>query len=228
MFGESPPRSEPKIAVFDLDGTITAKDTYVDFLLHCLTRRPLRMFRGPELIVCLLLYKAGLRSNHWLKARYLGAIAGGLGGKKFQKLCDEFCQKTLACNIKPKALAELSRLRSEGYVLVLATASFSFYVNGLFDALNMDHLLCSDAMVDDQGRITGSLNGQNCIGAEKARRLQALCDEKQWESITCAYSDDIVDLPLFEMANEAYVVDPGKATDAKAKSLGYVILDWRQ
>ena len=74
--------------------------------------------------------------------------------------------------------------------------------------------------------LTGALDGQNCIGAEKAHRLQQLCTEKGWQSIECAYSDDIVDLPLFQMANEAFVIDPKPVSESRATALGYQILNW--
>ena len=218
---------ERRIAVFDLDGTITRKDTYVDFLLFCLKKRPLRILRGGELLVWLFAYKAGFRSNHWLKARFLGTVAAGLGGEKLEKICTEFCNHTVQHNFKPEALRELQQLREQGYLLVLATASFDFYVSKIFNALNMDYLLCTKAAKDDAGLLVGALDGKNCIGAEKARRLKQLCAENHWQSIERAYSDDIVDLPLFQMAAEAFVVDPKPLTESRAAEPGYKILIWR-
>ncbi len=218
---------EIKIAVFDLDGTITCKDTYVDFLIFCLLNRPSRIFCGGALVFYLLVHKAGLRSNHWLKAKFLGTVAGGLGGEKLEKICVEFCARTVKNNFKAEALSELNRLKEQGFLLVLATASFDFYVNRLFTALNMDYLLCTRAALDSTGMLTGALDGRNCIGAEKARRLQQLCEANNWQSIQLAYSDDIVDLPLFQMADKALVVDPKPLTDSRAVALGYQILIWR-
>lgn len=216
-----------KIAVFDLDGTITFKDTYVDFLVFCLKKRPTRILRGGALVVYLLVHKAGFRSNHWLKAKFLGTVAGGLGGSELEEICQEFCAHTAANNFKPHALAELDRLRADGFQLVLATASFDFYVNGLYALLNMDYLLCSKAELDGDGRLTGALDGRNCIGVEKANRLRDLCVEQGWHRIELAYSDDIVDLPLFQMAEKALVVDPKPATESQADCLGYQVISWR-
>ena len=215
-----------RIAVFDLDGTITYKDTYVEFLLLCLKKRPLRVLRGGELVFYLLVHKAGLRSNHWLKAKYLGTVAGGLGGTQLDDIVEEFCMATIEKNIKPLALVEMDKLRSQGYTLVLATASFGFYVERLFATLNMDYLLCSKAMLDTDGKITGSLDGKNCIGDEKASRLKSLMEAQKWSSIERAYSDDLVDLPLFEMADKPLVVDPAGTSAAKAKALEFTVLNW--
>ena len=217
---------QQKIAVFDLDGTITYKDTYVAFLLLCLKKRPLRVLRGGELVFYLLVHKAGLRTNHWLKAKYLGTVAGGLGGTQLDDIVEEFCVATIEKNIKPLALAEMDKLRSQGYTLVLATASFGFYVERLFRSLNMDYLLCSKAMLDTDGKITGDLDGKNCIGDEKASRLKALMMDQKWNSIARAYSDDLVDLPLFKMADMPLVVDPAGTSAVKAKALEFTVLNW--
>ena len=213
--------------MFDLDGTITRKDTYVDFLVFCLKKRPWRLLRGGALVVYLIAYKTGLRSNHWLKAKYLGTVAGGLGGERLEAISTEFCARTVQKNFKPEALAELKRLKEQGFQLVLATASFDFYVSGLFAALNMDFLLCTKAALDDTGSLTGALDGKNCIGEEKANLVRQMCAEKSWPSIERAYSDDIVDLPLFQMARVALVVDPRPLTESRASALGYQILNWR-
>jgi len=224
---DQPIDAEDRIAVFDLDGTITRKDTYVDFLVFCLRKRPLRIFRGGALLAYVAAYKTGLRSNHWLKARFLGTVASGLGGDRLEKMSTEFSARTVQNNFKPKALTELKRLKEQGFILVLATASFDFYVDKLFTALDMDYLLCSKAALDEAGVLTGAMDGENCIGPEKARRLRQLCAEKGWLSIERAYSDDIVDLPMLQMAIEALIVDPKSLTESRATALGYQMLIWR-
>lgn len=216
-----------RIAVFDLDGTITYKDTYVAFLLFCLKKRPLRILRGGELILYFCLFKAGFYSNHWLKAKYLRTVVGGIGGAEFEGLCGEFSAVTLERNIKPNALSELVHLKAQGYIVVLATASFGFYVERLFAELEMDYLLCSHAQLDPNGGVTGAIEGNNCIGEEKARRLQQLCAAQNWNNIERAYSDDLVDLPMFNLANSAFVVDPSPSTAARAEELGIPVLNWR-
>jgi len=219
--------NKTKVAVFDLDGTLTFNDTYVDFLLLCLKRHPIRLLRGGNLIVYLLMYKAGFRSNHWLKAKYLKTVAAGLPAVQFDCLCEAFSEKTIESNIKPKALFELDRLRQAGYCLVLATASFDFYVGHLFKTLKMDYLICTKSVRDPAGRITGEIDGKNCIGVEKARQLVELANASGWRTVDCAYSDDKVDLPLFEMANKALVVDPCPKTASLALERDFEILIWR-
>jgi len=91
----------------------------------------------------------------------------------------------------------------------------------------MDHLLCTASVVDGAGCLTGEIDGKNCIGDEKAKRVAAMVESFGWTRVDSAYSDDRVDLPLFEMAVTAFVVDPGAATESLAKQRDFQILNWR-
>ena len=219
--------SVTRVAVFDLDGTVTRHDTYVDFLLYCLRRKPARLLTLPALACYLIVHKTGMRSNHWLKARYLGAVVGGMARVDLDDLCARFVGRTLAKNIKQPALDELSRLRGEGYILVLATASFGFYVRDLAAELGFDEVLCTEAEFDNNQKLSGKLDGENCIGAEKARRINVLSSERGWADIELGYSDSKVDLPMLEMVGRALVVDPKAATEKVAAEKGYEVLRWR-
>ena len=219
--------STTRVAVFDLDGTITRTDTYVDFLLYCLKRKPVRLVCLPALAAYLLVHKAGFRSNHWLKARYLGAVAGGMTRAQLDEICKPFVERTMRGNIKQPALDELKRLRSEGFTLVLATASFGFYVRSLAELLEFDEVLCTEAVFDHNDRLTGALDGKNCIGDEKARQIQQLATERGWGAVEVGYSDSKVDLPMLELAGQALVIDPKTATEKIAGEKGYEVLRWR-
>ena len=59
------------VAIFDLDNTITYKDTYLAFLFKLLRDHPLRLFNCVKLPVAVLLYKTGRRDNSWLKETFL-------------------------------------------------------------------------------------------------------------------------------------------------------------
>ncbi len=218
--------TDQKVAVLDLDGTITRGDTYVQFLLFYLKKKPQRLLRAPILPVYLLMYKLGLRSNHWLKARFLRTVVAGVSSTELALLSSQFVERTMRWEIKPKALQELDELRGEGYLLVLATASFSFYVEGLFAALGMDELLCTVAQLDSNGILTGEIDGKNCIGEEKAKRIHQLLVRRNLNQVHKSYSDSSIDLPMLKMAAVALVVDPGKTTAEIADSLGYQILRW--
>lgn len=220
-------KKEELVAVFDLDGTISKYDTYLLFLFFCLCAMPARLLRSPLLVVYYLMFKAGFRSNHWLKARFLRLVAGGVGRQKLEDLSARFHVRTMQKNIKQGALDELEILRGQGYKIVIATASFSFYVSKIAESLAADELLCTVAEVDSDGCLTGHIQGKNCIGKEKARRVLELLESRGWAHLHRAYSDDKVDFPLLKLARVAYVIDPKPATEIVAGEVGYQILRWK-
>ena len=67
------------VAVFDLDGTITRRDTYLAYLLGFLGRHPERWSRAAPLPFAVLYHLAGWRSNTWLKTTFLRAVLGAEG-----------------------------------------------------------------------------------------------------------------------------------------------------
>jgi len=172
-------------------------------------------------------YKCGLRSNHWLKSQFLKTVAGGTSRQTLLEIAGRFVVNDAKKNVKPQALAELERLRQAGYKLVLATASFDFYVELYFEALNMDALVCTRAEFNASDELTGSIDGRNCIGEEKRVRVSALLRETGFDTVARAYSDSEVDLPLLRMAGTAVVVDPKPATRKVAGSMQYDVVSWR-
>ena len=64
--------------LFDLDGTITRRDTYLAYLLGFLARHPERLLRAAPLSLAALRYLIGERDNTWLKTTFLRAILGSI------------------------------------------------------------------------------------------------------------------------------------------------------
>jgi phosphatidylglycerophosphatase C len=55
--------------------------------------------------------------------------------------------------------------------VVLVSASFELYLDTIGERLGVDAVLGTRLAVDDAGRCTGALEGPNCRGPEKVRRL---------------------------------------------------------
>ena len=88
-------------------------------------------------------------------------------------------------------------------------------------------MLCTEALFDDTDKLTGKLDGENCIGSEKARRISVLSSERGWADIELGYSDSKVDLPMLEMVGRALVIDPKPSTEKVAAKMGFEVIRWR-
>ena len=64
-----------------------------------------------------------------------------------------------------------------------------------------------DLIASDVDKKTGKFNDQNCYGEEKVRRLK---EKYPNIKINEAYSDSMSDYPLFDIANDSYIVKKNK------------------
>lgn len=214
-----------RVAVFDLDGTITRNDTYVAFLLQVLRRRPARLLRAAWLPAAVGLHKLGLRDNTWLKRVFLGAIAAGLDAPALEAVTRPFVRRVLDREIRPGARAALHRHADQGDTVLLASASFDFYVRTLAAELGIAHVVCTRSSWV-AGRLAGAIDGENCYGAAKLRRVSEWLGAGREGCHVIAYSDHRSDIPLLDWADEAIAVNPDERLLAHCKDKGYAIVDW--
>jgi phosphatidylglycerophosphatase C len=85
--------------------------------------------------------------------------------------------------------------------VLLASASLDAYLVPLGELLGADEVVCTRLERGADGRLTGRLDGANCRGAEKARRVRAVLAERGLEDAELwAYGDSRDDEPLLAAA----------------------------
>jgi phosphatidylglycerophosphatase C len=200
------PRSAPRpiVAVFDLDGTLTTGDCVLPFLRRAAGRRLLTAtLRHP------LALAAGLvrRDRDRLKALACASLAG-IPAAEIDRLGEAFARDVAANRLRDDTTARLRRHRELGHTVVLASASLDPYLVPLGRLLSADEAVCTMLERGADGQLTGRLAGPNCRGAEKARRVRALLDERGLaEAEVWAYGDSDADEPLLASADHALRVD---------------------
>lgn len=213
-------------AIFDLDHTISTHDTYLQFLLRYLRAYPLRVLRCLGLPAAVGMHKLKLRDNSWLKEKFLTAIAGGTGRGRIQRFSARFVEKTLASGLYPLALERIDWHRERSDYLMLASASFDFYVEPLAKRLGFDAVVCTRARWDGADRLTGRIAGDNCYGQHKKVAIQrALEPLAPFDEIT-VYSDHHSDLPTFSLASRKVAVNPTPKLLEIAAGNEYSLLRW--
>jgi len=213
-------------AVFDLDRTVTRKDTFLPFLFIALRERPYRVFHSVLLPFAFLVYRIGLRDNGWLKQAFLRAIAGGATKLQVTEWSDRLLGNLMRKGINTQALGQLDHHRRSGHRTILISASYDFYVDRLADVLGFDAVICTEAAWTRDERLSGTRPTGNCYGPVKLQRLRELfpADRKAWRVV--AYSDHCSDLPLLEWADEAVVVNPGRKARHMARSRNFEVRHW--
>ncbi|MBF0152946.1 MAG: HAD-IB family hydrolase [Magnetococcales bacterium] len=225
------PQQDP-LAVFDLDKTITACDTYRIFLRHIVVRRPGRWGRLPWLLWAILLFASGRRGNGWLKGQFLGHLAGGVPRSTVQRWIDATVEELVRNWLKPGALQELALHRDAGRRIILATASLDLYVIPLARRLGIDEVVCTrtDWTARDGvpgGEIfRGELTSPNCLGTDKWIALDHHLGAKLADTQAFVYSDHQADLPILSAACHPFAVDPTSTLRRIAQEKGWRIVRW--
>ena len=217
------------VVIFDLDGTITRRDTYTALLLRALRHRPARLVPALALPLATVAHLAGLRDNAWLKARFLAAILGGIGRDELQGLTGPFVADLLNRGLRTRARAVIDAHRVAGDYLLLATASFDFYCREIGHALGFDAVACTRSEWRDDRLVPVLVTG-NCYGVVKQRRVQELLANLPASlpgpARLTVYSDSHADLPILGMADDPVAVNPTPRLAAIAVARRYRVEDW--
>ena len=218
----------PAVTVFDLDHTLSRRDTFLAYLLGVLVRHPARWPRSVPLPAAVLWHKSGRRDNHWLKRTFLKAILGGLERSALETWTGQFVPALLERGLWRRGLEAIEDHRRAGDRLVLASASPDLYVEPLARALGFELVVCTRLAVDPAGRLTGELTGENCYGRAKLRRLEAALGPLAPGTRLTAYTDHHSDLDLLRRATHPVAVNPTLALQRQARAIGIPIEDWRR
>ncbi len=213
-----------RLAVFDLDGTITRRDTLTPYVLGWLRRKPWRLPRLLAVIPDLLRFAFGSRDHGALKAALIRNAIGGATRTEVAQWSAAFVPQLLHSGVFADARAAIQRHHEAGDRLILMSASVDIYVPAIGESLGFAQTICSRVLwVDDV--LDGSLVGENCREQEKLRQLVQLRTAYPGCEIV-AYGNSAPDMPHLLAADKGYLVNGSATLRASAKVAGIVCLDW--
>jgi phosphatidylglycerophosphatase C len=201
------------LAVFDLDGTITQRDTLGAYLWGYLWRHPWRVLRLISAFPAPLAFLIH-RDRGALKGAAVRAILGGARREQIEQWSAQFVQQLIPRGLFAEALEAIATHRARGDRLLLMSASTDLYVPRIGEALGFDEVICTRVRWRSDGRLDGRLDGANCRGDEKHRCLSAVL-ARATPSRIYAYGDSGSDLVHMALAQEAYLINaPQRLTPA--------------
>lgn len=221
-----PGHAETTVAVFDLDGTLTHRDTYTGIMLHSLRFNRGNIPRLVPLSVPVVRFALGRLDNASLKAAFLKSLFAGLPADRLDAITRSFVDRLMARGLREQAVKTLERHRADGHETVLLTASLDFYVEDIARRLAVDHCICTRAARGPGGTLTGELASANCRGAEKLARLRAHFGDAPGGRCFVGYGDRESDFHLLTALNRGVVVSPGRRTRARAVAAGLQVVQW--
>jgi HAD superfamily hydrolase (TIGR01490 family) len=192
-----PDTRQPVIAAFDFDGTISTGDTFLPFLiLACGRTRVITAFvslAGEGLRVGL-----GLSNRDRFKEQIVARLFQGESLARLRQVGQAHARRVESL-LRPAALDRIAWHRARGHRLILVSASLDLYLEGIAERLGFDDLLCTRLSVE-HAIFDGRLDGANCRGPEKVRRLESLLGDLSRYELH-AYGDSAGDREMLAAAD---------------------------
>ena len=213
-----------QLALFDLDGTITWRDSFVPYLRGFLVRHPRnlqRLWRVPGALARFLL-DGGQRGR--LKESLMVSLLRSVERSALDLWTHAFVDTLLAHGTRAQALAQIERHRAQGDRLVLLSASPDLYVNRIGERLGFDDTIATGVRWNGD-RLDGHLTTPNRRGAEKARCLEDLRRRNAGLRVV-AYGNGAADFAHLTQADEGWLVSDSSRLRRHAARLGLHTCSW--
>lgn len=200
-----------RAAFFDVDGTIISTKSMVSFA------RYLELNKASEINVTALslflkrLYaklstdeaRSDLNRHYFSLFKGVSQLDVELAAEKWyaemESAGDFYIESTIA---------EIKRLQSEGYSIVLVTGSFAPLLRPLIKRFNVDGALHTTPECVG-GIYTGEVIGSPCIGETKRTRVLQYALENDIDlASSWAFGDDDSDLPMLKLVGNGVRIDP--------------------
>ncbi len=189
------------VAVFDVDGTLTRSDTFLEFL---------KFFKGKDqFFACLVvnapfivLFYLKLIPNYRLKERFFRFFLKGERVDHVGEIGDKFAKNQFPTLFYPSARAVLDWHKKQDHLIIFLTASSSIWLKSWCE--NEGIYFEGTEFATENGQYTGSIQGKNCYGEEKVVRLSSLMERLNISEIDYGYGDSFADRHFLTMAKKSY------------------------
>ena len=188
------------LVLFDLDGTLTEKDTLIEFIRFYAGTFSL-LFGALMNLPWLIGLKLGVIPNNVVKTRILSYFFKGVKKDHFQSVCDGFARDRLPKLCRPEAMKLLSEYKKNDVRIIVVSASPENWIRQWAE-LNGFGLIATRLEIKNDF-LTGKIDGQNCYGSEKKKRILSEVDLNEYRDII-AYGDSKGDVEMLSLASKSY------------------------
>lgn len=219
-----------RIAVFDLDGTLLDGQSGTLVLRYLLQHRLISGKAGSKAAWWGIRYKLHLPYRQSEVREIIFEELRTLPPDRVCAIMHDFHEEVMVPLYRADGVAELRRRREAGEFVIIVSATFDAIAQAARAYLGADAALATLMERDETGRYTGRVLGEVTAGPEKVRRVRAFADERfgvrRWRVVR-AYGDHYTDLPLLEMAEQCFAVDPGPTLRREAERRAWPQLMWK-
>lgn len=200
------------MVVFDFDGTLVRRDSFLDFSLRYCLQRPGRLVLAVAVLPVALCCR--LRSLAASASVLLWAMTLGVSGRRFHAALSRYAREVLPGLVNPVVFAELERHLGDGQGVVVATGSIPIFVQALLRSRGLPPLKVAGTRL--RRRFGGFVAETHCIGRTKIHELERRFGITAW---TTVYTDSFADRALIRGASAVVLVAPNRSTLTRTRRL---------
>ena len=197
-----------KLAIFDIDYTITKKETLMEFYKYSLEEDIKNIRFLPRALYSGLMYGIGIYDERRVKECFLKFI-DNIEEEKLQELVKRFYKNRLSKIIYKDAVDMMYKLKKEGYDIYLISASPEFYINEFYNIDVVDKVI-GTRFEFKEGKFIRKMLGNNCKGEEKVKRLKEVLSKENIKvdfKNSYMFSDSLSDKPLLDLVGKPYLIN---------------------
>ncbi|AYE33464.1 HAD-IB family hydrolase [Clostridium septicum] len=197
-----------KLAIFDVDYTITRKETLMELFKYMVYRDKKNIKFLPRAIYSGAMYALKVYDEKKVKEKFLKFI-DGIDEGDLALLVKDFYKDRLTKIIYKDAINMMNNLKSEGYKIYLISASPEFYLKELYNIDSVDMIIGTKFLFKN-GKFIRKMDGANCKGEEKIRRLMEVLKREKLEidfKNSYMFSDSLSDKPLLDLVGKPYLIN---------------------
>lgn len=214
-----------KAAIFDIDGTIikdiSSERVFFRYLIEKGIITSKDLLRFANMFLNNLLQFKGLyvrRNKYYLKNKEYERIVSDI---------NECFKKRISPHISAVALEEISKLKEAGYMIILLSGTLSPFVECFKKYCNADIGVGTRLAVDDEGIITGEIDGIHSYSSGKTRIVTRLVAEHNIDlSSSYAYANQYVDVKFMRMVGYPVAVNASTMLRVYAKLNRWKIVEF--
>lgn len=190
---------ERRLVLFDFDGTLTTKDTLLEFIkfYHGAFKFYLGLVVLSPVLVAMVLK---LIKNWRAKELVLAWYFKGTDVDLFNEKCATFSATIVPSLIRPRGIEALKKYQQEGDVTIVSASPENWVAPWCLS----HNVPCIATRLEVQNnKLTGKISGKNCYGPEKVCRIKERYDLTGYDLII-AYGDSSGDSEMLALASEPY------------------------
>jgi phosphatidylglycerophosphatase C len=202
------------LVLFDFDGTLTRKDSFKVFVRHY--HGSFKFYGGIFILSpYLVLHAFKLLSSHRLKEIVLRFYFKNFDETELREKAKSFAENVLPKHVKDSGLEAMKQHLKDGNQVVIVSASLQLWLQPWVDKMNANAVsdehensllpieLIATKMEYKNGKVVGNLEGKNCKGEEKVKRIKAKYHIADYNRVI-AFGDTSGDREMLALADEPH------------------------